>query len=72
MTIYTEIILHKPMRYASHPLADLMIPNFSPTDLGVILRAEQSLLGFPTQATQLYTIIMQFAFMIMYGCTHIT
>ena len=39
MTILPEILNNKNMSYVSHPIADIMYRITTPTDIGVIIRA---------------------------------
>ncbi len=38
-----DIIVKHIMRFVSHPLADIMRPNFEPTELGVIINAKHEI-----------------------------
>ena len=71
MTLLRDILSNK-MYYASHPLADLMRPNFTAHEFGIIVHANHNIFWARNTTTQLLTSIIQSAFMNLYGCTLMT
>ena len=43
MQVLPDIIIKNIMLYLSHALADIMRPNFEPTELGVIIHANYNI-----------------------------
>ena len=65
-----EIQTNKKMRYVSHPIADIMYRITTPTDIGVIIRANDKVFwarnsSNPTMEASLFLKIVS---MRMYGC----
>ena len=70
MTILPEIKTNKIMSYVSHPIADIMYRITTPTDIGVIIRANDKVFWARNSSNPTIDESYEFVAMCMYGCIH--
>ena len=71
MTLLPEIITNKIMRYVSHPIADIMYRITTPTDIGVIIRANNKVFWARSSSNPTMDFVcFKIVSMRMYGCIY--